>query len=282
MSICVSVKVGEGLVLAADSVSAIGGAVGEGAPGVLNTYEHATKICQVKDYPMAVASWGIGSVGARTVASLVAEFSNSAPSVKDKEAKGYTAKQLAAQVFGFVKEKYGEAFEGAPKGREDRPALGLLAAGYGTGEFFPEQYVALLPIDGELKPARRSEQPEFGANWYGLTDAILRLYKGFDPSLPDKLLEAGLGKEQVEKVLGGLEYPVAFDGMPLQDAIDFAVYLIGVVIGRFRFVLGAPVCGGQIDVAVITPGRFDWVQRKTWRARPVWHRLEGVSGLAQG
>jgi hypothetical protein len=191
-----------------------------------------------------------------------------------KDAKGYKLKEVADCLFEFVKDKYKGAF--APQGvtvpGTAGPALGLLVAGYSDGAFFPEQYVALLPLEDALKPARRPEQPEFGANWYGLTDAILRLHKGFAPELRQILIEEKKWAEQeVEEVLSRLEYPVVFDGMPLQDAIDFAVYLIGVVIGRFRFVVGAPLCGGQIDVAVITAGQFAWVQRKSWRARPLWH-----------
>jgi hypothetical protein len=53
--------------------------------------------------------------------------------------------------------------------------------------------------------------------------------------------------------------------MPLQDAIDYAVYLVNVVIGRFRFTVGPAVCGGDIDVAVVTPDAFTWIRRKSWR-----------------
>jgi hypothetical protein len=250
---------------------------------VLNTYEHATKLCQVKDYPIGVASWGIGSVGARTVASIVAEFSNSAPKAED--AKGFKLKGVADGLFGFIMGKYLQTFgpQGIKVPSQTGPALGILIAGYGDREFFPEQYVALLPLEEKLKPARGPGTPEFGANWYGLTDAILRLYKGFAPELRDILIkEKNWLPEDVDNLLSRLEYPVIFDGMPLQDAIDFAVYLIGVVIGRFRFVVGPPVCGGQIDVAVITPGSFGWVQKKTWRARPLWHAAEEVRVDAQG
>ena len=44
-----------------------------------------------------------------------------------------------------------------------------------------------------------------------------------------------------------------FDGMPLQDAVDFANYAVQLTIGRFRFAAGVPVCGGNVDIAVITP-----------------------------
>ena len=49
-----------------------------------------------------------------------------------------------------------------------------------------------------------------------------------------------------------------------QDAIDLALWLTNIVIGRFRFVIGVPLCGGDIDIAVITPKEFSWVKRKSW------------------
>ena len=62
------------------------------------------------------------------------------------------------------------------------------------------------------------------------------------------------------------EYPIAFEGMPLQDAIDLAVYLVEMTTGRYRFAVGAPPCSGELDVAVITPRGFTWVYRKSWHA----------------
>jgi hypothetical protein len=52
--------------------------------------------------------------------------------------------------------------------------------------------------------------------------------------------------------------------MPLQDAIDFAEYAVEVVVGRFRFGHGPPLCGGDTDIAVVTPGNFEWAKRKLW------------------
>lgn len=58
--------------------------------------------------------------------------------------------------------------------------------------------------------------------------------------------------------------PLIFNGMPLQDGIDFAEYCVQVVIGRYRFGPGAPLCGGDIDVAVIRPNSFKWSRHKQW------------------
>jgi hypothetical protein len=52
--------------------------------------------------------------------------------------------------------------------------------------------------------------------------------------------------------------------MPIQDAIDLAVYLVNVTIGHSRFAVGPAVCGGQIDVATITSRGFRWISQKDW------------------
>jgi hypothetical protein len=39
--------------------------------------------------------------------------------------------------------------------------------------------------------------------------------------------------------------------MPLQDAIDLAVFLAEVQIEMDRFLPGSPVCGGPVDVMVL-------------------------------
>src|SRR4051794_25335582 len=81
MSICVVVKVPEGLVLAADSAATVEGAAvtPDGKPGpagVLKVFSTATKVLQIRELPVGVMTWGVGSFGARTIASLVEEFEN--------------------------------------------------------------------------------------------------------------------------------------------------------------------------------------------------------------
>ena len=56
-----------------------------------------------------------------------------------------------------------------------------------------------------------------------------------------------------------------FTAMPLQDAIDYAVYLIRTTIETLRFEPRAPTVGGPIDVLVVTPDGPQWVQRKELR-----------------
>ena len=79
MTICVAVKVAEGLVFAADSTTSLEGRKVDDQgnmvqAGIVQTFEHASKVTQVKDYPIGVMSWGAASIGPRTIQSLIMEF----------------------------------------------------------------------------------------------------------------------------------------------------------------------------------------------------------------
>jgi len=77
MTICVSVKVAEGLVLAADSAVMLSGKIktpqGE-AEGIIQTFQYANKVTHFKDYPIGIMNWGSGSIGDRSIQSLILEF----------------------------------------------------------------------------------------------------------------------------------------------------------------------------------------------------------------
>ncbi len=92
----------------------------------------------------------------------------------------------------------------------------------------------------------------------GQRDVYFRLIKGYDYSL--------VGKKYFSDIKGDLDrlrYDVRYDWMSLQDAIDFAVFIVRATIEAQRFnqssVMGV---GGDIDVAVVTTDGFRWVQRK--------------------
>ncbi len=288
MTVCVSIKVSEGLVLAADSTAALLGSLqdptGKSTTGILKTYDHGRKLLHLKDYPIGTLAWGAALIGARSVESLIKEYEYILPSLEEEEEKikerrnrgelkadvrfTYSVSEIATGLLNHVKKFYSEEFSTYPA--EKRPQIGILVSGYSSGKFFPEQWLIDLPTSDKLNEIRPDVggKPDFGANWFGLTDAIVRLHWGRDDGALAILAEKfKASPDEIREVLSGLQYPVIFNGMPLQDAIDYAVYLVNVTIGRFRFVVGAPLCGGEIDVAVITPNTFSWVQRKSWGVR---------------
>lgn len=266
MTVAIAVKVSEGLVLAADSALTVEGEVrtaeGQTHRGVLQIYSHATKLAQIRDWPVGTITWGVGQIGKRTIESLVREFANSLPDKQDLDLRS-----LAENLYQFVEARYRRAFG------NEQPDLGLQVAGYSPTGFFPEQYLLTFPADAsgpvtDARPDNPDGSPNFGANWYGLTDAIVRLHKGFEPRAMQALVSAGVSPEVAARI-HAFEYPILFEAMPLQDAIDFAAWIAEVVIGRFRFVAGPALCVGPVDIAAITRhGGFQWIRQKTPRVSP--------------
>jgi len=266
MTIVVAVKVNDGLVLAADSAVAVHGGPAGKPPGILKTYDYGRKLSHIKDYPIGTLSWGVSLLGSRTIESLISEYEFGLPSVKDKEVQGFQVREIAGDLRAFLLERYKAQY--GPLSPGDQPSLGVLVSGYSDRAYFPEQYLFEFPVTPGLqfrRPDKENGEPNLGVDWFGLTDAITRLVKGADPRLGAVLAERlQISAEESWQLLAQFEYPIAFEGMPLQDAIDLAVYLVEMTIGRYRFAVGAPVCGGEVDVAVITPRGFTWVSRKSW------------------
>ena len=277
MSVVVYVKVSEGIVIAADSMATIEGEIvsadGKVQKGVLKTFEHAKKVSHLADYPIGTLTWGLSQIGARTIESLIKEFET----LPESKVEDYKVKDLADKLCEFIKKRYDTLF-GHIKETEKKPGLGMIVAGFSKGEYFPEEYRMVLPVETQpvrLRPDLHDGAPNFGANWYGLTDPIVRFYLGYDLRLHQIMKELGIEDKKIQEITKGFEYQVIFPGMPLQDAIDFASFLVELCIWRNRFVIGAPRVGGNVDVAVITHDKFEWVSRKEWktikRERGEWH-----------
>ena len=91
------------------------------------------------------------------------------------------------------------------------------------------------------------------------------------PELMGYLAENGVDPAELENIYKQLvdrfRWQIIFDGMPLQDAIDFAVFLTNVAIGQSRFMVRPPVCGGHVDVATISHRGFNWVRQKSHKVK---------------
>lgn len=270
MSICVLVKVGEGLVLASDSASAVAGAPvtpngKQGPQGILKVFFNANKIFQIRKLPVGVMSWGAGAFQERTVASLVEEFEN-LDEVKKISRQNLDIKELSNELWKSMKQKSDDIFNNIPT--KGRPKTGLLVCGYSKDNFFPEEYAMIIPTEkaSRIRPDRNGK-PDFGANWYGLTDAIIRFHHGRDDRVFEVLKNIGIDQKEIdnfkEKITKDIQYPVLFQAMSLGDAINYAEFVVQLTIARFRFVVGAELCGGPIDVAVITRKEgFNWIKNK--------------------
>jgi len=278
MSVVIVVKVSEGLVLAADSAATLMGQIigpGNGpgnGPRVLKTFYNAQKVLQIGDLPIGVMTWGEAFVGSRTIESLVREWEHNAHWESSLQYhmvhgdEGFEVCECAKGLMDHLTTAHENEFVHLPKDR--RPLLGMVVAGYSEGEFFPEIWRFVVPVDDKLIDQRPDidGKPMFGASWFGMIEPIGRLHFGRDEAAVRIISEKfEIPEAEIREALLPLQYVVPFAQMPLQDAIDYANYMINVVIGRFRFVLGPEFCGGEIDIAAITQREFSWISRKSWK-----------------
>lgn len=230
---------------------------------LLQTFEFGNKVARVKDHPIGVMTLGLASIEARSIQSLIMEFEYTYDGVS--AGPTYTVRKVADDLLRFISTRYEAAY---PKATHDQ-ALGSYVGGFSANEFFSSQFVYEFPTSTDwtiLHPDRPNGSKDFGASWWGQTDPLTRLIRGFSSPGMDELVRRGADQAMVRKWAddGVSAMQLVFDGMPLQDAVDFADFAVQVTIGAFRFASGPPLCGGDVDVAVIRPGAFQWARRKQW------------------
>src|SRR5439155_26728913 len=75
MTIAISLKVNDGLVLAADSASTLITQVPGGGNAVVNVYNNANKVFNLrKGLPVGAITWGSGSIGKASISTLAKDL----------------------------------------------------------------------------------------------------------------------------------------------------------------------------------------------------------------
>lgn len=262
MSIITSVKVYDGLVIAADSMTQIVGEDHEtGEKSIIKTYKFAKKLFQISDLPVALATYGIGNIGTRSIESLLFGFCrknyNDNKNIQTGQGK---VKEIAKCLLNYFKEQYEKLFD--KYSSENKPILGFYVGGYSPDSPYAEDWEFILPDFEDIREVRPIDH--FGASWRGTTLPFTRLYRGIDPRGEQLLISEGVSEDTVKKLHTAFESPIIFDGMPVQDAIDLAKFIVETIIGLSRFEIGPQTCGGPLDIAVILPDRkFTWIQQKS-------------------
>jgi hypothetical protein len=254
MTICACVKVRDGLVLGTDSMTQIGGEDPTGRRGVIKTYANARKLFQIKNWPIGVMTYGIGNLGERSIQNMMLEFN-----------KNYDGAQMVETVsrklFLFFQAHHQTQFSSPG----DTQVLGFYIAGYTPDAPFAEEWEFRLPNDQDIKRVRESDA--FGSSWRGVSIPFSRLYFGFDPRIKPELLKRGVSQQVIDEVLGMWKSPVVYNGMPIQDAINFTIFILKTTIGMSTFEIGAPACGGDLQVATILPDTgYQWILEPTLSA----------------
>src|SRR5439155_21951782 len=152
-------------------------------------------------------TWGVGSLGPRSVESLMLDVSNAATTNATVESiatlVGQTVGALYQQTFGQL-------------AASEQPEMGFLLAGYSPANAFAEEWQVVLPT--AVTPIRNRPDQANGVSWRGIWFPFQRLYYGADPrmapALKQALTNAGIdlavAGPLVDQILGRSEMPVYY------------------------------------------------------------------------
>jgi hypothetical protein len=279
----------EGVVLGADSTASTS------SPGRFHFFNHNQKLFEIgQGNSLGLLTWGLGGFNDISIRTLVARLADNLESKPVKTVKGVAdrwatmlwqtySKAFSAQIARanalLKKTPYDpDSSPPDPKMRTEdeekeldslstRFFMGFCIAGYRLPGRKPEAYT--IEVDPTCKGGPKVARVDSGMGFWGAPNFIYRLIAGIDQRLVQELLESGhwksTPKELIELVRKhNLNVP---GNLPIRDAIDFVYSSIHSTIKSLKFSRFNQVCGGPIEIAVITTDRrFRWVRHKPWHA----------------
>lgn len=266
VTVSVSVQTHDGLVLAADSATTLTFHNGQQL-----VYDNANKVFNLhKELPVGVVTWGLGSINNASIETLVKDFRKRITTdPKHKvDTNSYTIEDIASRFCDFI---YDEQYLSDTSQGDKKHGLGFIIGGYSNDNSWPEQW--LIQVEDEtgacVGPQRIAHSGAHGAMWYGITEPLMRLFNGYSIYFPQILEKIGLQPEQVTTAMSmmgmALQTPLVTPGMPIQDAIDLAQWMVELTAQYVKFSPGHNIVGGTIEIAAITKHEgFKWIRRKLY------------------
>lgn len=238
MTIAVTLKVHDGIVLAADSASTMTVLQPDGSIGVANVYNNANKIVNLlKGHPIGAMVWGAGAVGPSSVTTVLkdirAMFEGEAQGPGGSDWSIDAANMSVERVAERVREYIGENLYPAQWPNEaESPQMGVMIAGYSKGSPHAELYE--LSFGGTYPPPAPApvlEGPQSGYSVGGEPEAVVRLLTGASTGLEPVLInDLGIPPEDAvqagEIIRANLTAPLVQDAMPFIDALDLGRFLV--------------------------------------------------------
>jgi hypothetical protein len=265
MSIIVSVKINDGIVMAADSTTTFFKETGE----AFQSYDHANKIVNlVKGLPIGVMTCGSGGIGNESIETLLKDLRVrlSRDGEQGIDPERYSLEDVSTTVREFFdKQAIAAGF---------KAFLILRICGYSSGRPLPEVWQIGFSDGQCFEPISVQKETDIGPRWNGEQEALDRLILGMAPIVGQAVVQEGiLTKEQAEVAVSKLYKhtveTLIMNAAPIQDAIELARYMVETTKGFVRFsIKRATTVGGAVEIATITKHEgFKWIHRKHFYSR---------------
>lgn len=268
----------EGVVLGADSTTTFEGGTIDGHPSHFNFSQKLFEVGEKAS--LGIVTWGRGGVGTASYRTMIAELGEQLYYIGNFEvlqAASIWSEKFWASYDNAFPTEFARVRELAAKGNAitvlekeelmrlvNGTSVGFCIGGHGTWNRQPRAFEVSYgpladhaPVPTEIQIGR----PRF----WGWSNFIERLLFGLDQNIFDKILASGkwngTQEELVQIVRDSSVSPPGF--LPIREGIDWVYSSIYSTIKGFKFSRLDSVCGGPIEVAVITTDRrFRWVCHK--------------------
>ena len=257
----------------------------------LHYFNFTQKLFEIgENSTLGLITWGLGGLGAISYRTLLAELAddlilNAASSVSDVAQRWIDRFLMAYSAFDYIvmcnqlhaKQPHNPVAVADPAMRtkeEEETYLNLkqaLVVGFCIGGYvLPNRdaeaaHVVFDPLLG--KPAMDMSKAE-SQSWWGVPNIISRLIFGADENLINALIKSGKWSGTHQELMDVVSSQRFSHGtLPIRDAVDYVYSCIHSTIKAMKFSNMSQVCGGPIEIAVITSDRrFRWVRHKKWDA----------------
>jgi len=264
MTIALSLKVNDGIVIASDSATSLMVYNPDGNLRVQYIYENSNKIFNLyKGLPIGAISWGAGSIGQASTSTLAKDFRERITQCIDRD--DYTIEEIANHFKSFI---YNENYLDAFKEWREKPNMGFMVVGYSAKRPLAEEWKIDIDKNGNCHgPYQVRQEHEVGCTWNGEPEAITRIFTGVSPGMASVLKECGIEEKKIQEIINAssekLTVPFVTPAMPIQDAINLAEFFVDTTIKFSLYEPGPSTVGGPIEIAAITKHEgFKWVKRK--------------------
>jgi hypothetical protein len=272
----------EGVVLGADSTSTIFVAGrGPNPSGAEHQFDFAQKIFQVGESgSIGIAMWGLGSLPMTSFRTLVAELADeldrtihgSMLSIANRWADLFWQRYLSeySQIANRAQALAAQALRSNDEEAEYAWLMQSFSGGFCIGgcclpDRNPSAYEIVYSPQLSNLPPPAPLQPGSTKFW-GCPNLMERLLYGIDPYLFDALMKSGKWSGTDQELFDVVQPHMLGQPtqLPLREAIDWVHASIYSTIKTMKFSHMAPVCGGPIEIAVISSDRhFRWVRHKS-------------------
>jgi hypothetical protein len=253
MTIAISLKVNDGVVLAADSALTISMRDTKGATRV---YYNAHKVFKLSDEPSTgMVTVGCGSIGSLSIAAIITDLMIASEGTLRNQSIEFIANSFRINIEPLYKKFYAGWTTAEP--------LTCIVGGYCPVESLFRRYI--FTINNYDSGIFEELTDEYSMYYEGQTEAIKRLLNGYSPDLREilslKFNPVDLN-ECMNTIKNALNSKLIVALMPIHDAIDLVRFLIQTEINYAKFGRGPQTVGGPIEIAAITKhDGFKWIQR---------------------